>query len=73
MSSTVEEIESLYVKMARDLEDIVRDMLPSFEGKESERNWSLAPGRHIGIPGRNEDTSRGNPQNGQLTADHCVQ
>ncbi len=41
MSSNMDEVEPLYLEMARDLEDIVRDMLPSFEGKESEGNWSL--------------------------------
>ena len=73
MSSTLEEVEPLYLKMAGDLEDIARDMLPSFESKESERNWSLAPKLRGGIPGPNEDTCRGNHRNDQLTADHCVQ
>ena len=32
-------LEPLYVSSARDLEDIIRDMRPHFEGKETEQNW----------------------------------
>jgi CLIP-associating protein 1/2 len=36
-----EKVEPLYVDSARDIDDMVRDMLPHFEGRESEQNWIL--------------------------------
>lgn len=34
-----DDIEPLIVASSRDLDDMVRDMLPSFEGRETEQNW----------------------------------
>ena len=36
-----ESLEPLYVNSQREFEDIIHSMLPYFEGKESEQNWSL--------------------------------
>nr|POE61064.1 protein stu1 [Quercus suber] len=33
------QMDPLYVHSSRELEDTFRDMLPAFEGKESEQNW----------------------------------
>ncbi|KAL1955565.1 hypothetical protein VTO42DRAFT_8444 [Malbranchea cinnamomea] len=32
-------VEPLYINSQRELDDVVRDMVPHFEGKESEHNW----------------------------------
>lgn len=34
-----ETVEPLYINIQRDLDDIVRDLSPHFEGRESEQNW----------------------------------
>lgn len=34
-----EAIEPLYVNIQRDIDDLIRDMSPHFEGRESEQNW----------------------------------
>ncbi|OAX81560.1 hypothetical protein ACJ72_04094 [Emergomyces africanus] len=36
-----ETIDPLYLNSYRDLDEIFREMLPHFEGRESEQNWSL--------------------------------
>lgn len=45
-SAEGDKIESLYVNSHREFDDIVRGMLPDFEGKESEQNW-MAREKHI--------------------------
>lgn len=35
-----DKIEPLYVHSHKEIDEIVREMLPHFEGKESERNWN---------------------------------
>ena len=39
MSSSISQVEPLYVESLRELEDVFREMQPFFEGKESEQNW----------------------------------
>ncbi|WEW55891.1 suppressor of tub2 mutation [Emydomyces testavorans] len=40
-TTDAETIEPLYVNSHREFDDIIREMLPHFEGKESEQNWIL--------------------------------